>query len=191
MIVVWKESSHPQQLKQVVAATDNAKQRDRYRVVLLAGEGSAFHRQLTREQIAERVGRSRQLVDQWVGRYRRGGLSGLIPHRPKGRPPKLTAAQQQELCRMLDSGPSADEGIAAYNGPILRQMIEERFQKVYKLDAVYKLLHRLGYNDLMPRPKHPDTDPAALEAFKKRVAGEAGEDRGGSSRQACAELLPG
>jgi transposase len=95
-------------------------------------------------------------------------LSGLIPRRPKGRPPKLTAAQQQELCRLLDNGPSDEEGIAAYNGPILRQIIEERFQKVYKLDAVYKLLHRLGYNDLMPRPKHPGTDPTALDAFKKK-----------------------
>jgi transposase len=131
MLVVWKGSSDPQGLKELVADTENAKQRDRYRVVLLAGEGSASDGQLTREQIAERVGRSRQFVDQWVGRYRRDGLSGLIPRRAKGRPPKLTAAQQQELCRLLDSGPGEEEGIAAYNGPILRQIIEQRFQKVY------------------------------------------------------------
>ena len=49
-----------------------------------------------------------------------------------------------------------------------RQKIEQLFGKVYSLAGVYKLLHRLGYNDLMPRPRHPDTDPAALEAFKKR-----------------------
>ena len=61
----------------------------------------------------------------------------------------------------------ADEGLAAYNGPILRERIEQRFGKVYSLAGVYKLLHRLGYNDLMPRPRHPDTDPAALGAFKK------------------------
>ena len=29
------------------------------------------------------------------------------------------------------------------------------------------LLHRLGYNDLMPRTTHPDTDPAERAAFKK------------------------
>ena len=44
----------------------------------------------------------------------------------------------------------------------------ERFGKLYTLDGVYKLLHRLGYNDLMPRTTHPDTDPAELEAFKKK-----------------------
>lgn len=168
MTVTWNESSDSQRLKELVAAVDKAKQRDRYRVVLLAGDGSASGRQLTREQIAEIVGRSRQFVDEWVGRYRKKGLPGLVPKRPKGRPPRLTSAEQQELCDMLDRGPSAEEGIAAYNGPILRELIEKRFKKVYKLDAVYKLLHRLGYNDLMPRPKHPATDPAALEAFKKK-----------------------
>lgn len=168
MTVTWKEASDRQRLKELVAATGNAKQRDRYRVVLLAGEGSVSSSRLTREQIARIVGRSRQFVDQWVGRYRRDGLPGLFPHRSKGRPPKLTPAEQQELCRILDRGPSAEEGIAAYNGPILRELIEKRFKKIYKLDAVYKLLHRLGFNDLMPRPHHPDTDPAALEAFEKK-----------------------
>jgi hypothetical protein len=69
---------------------------------------------------------------------------------------------------MLDAGPPPGEGLAAYNGPILRERIERRFGKAYSLAGVYKLLHRLGYNDLMPRPRHPGTDPAALEAFKKR-----------------------
>jgi hypothetical protein len=69
---------------------------------------------------------------------------------------------------MLELGPPPAEGLAAYNGPILRERIEQLFGKVYSLAGVYKLLHRLGYNDLMPRPRHPDTDPAALEAFKKR-----------------------
>lgn len=168
MTIVWKESSDPQRLKERIANTNHAKQRDRYRVVLLAGEGSDPHRELTREQIAAIVGRSRQFVDQWVGRYRKRGLAGLIPFRPKGRPTKLRLTEQQELCRMLDNGPSAEEGIAAYNGPILREKIEKHFNKIYTLDAVYKLLHRLGYNDLMPRPHHPDTDPEVLERFKKK-----------------------
>jgi transposase len=168
MMVVWKDQSDQQRLRDLVAKTLNAKQRDRYRVVLLAGEGSAGHRQLTRDQIAERVGRCRQFVDEWVRRYRKRGMEGLCPIPQRGRPAKLSVAEQEELCQMIDAGPAPEEGIAAYNGPILREKIEKHFNKVYKLDAVYKLLHRLGYNDLMPRPNHPDTDPAVLEAFKKK-----------------------
>jgi transposase len=170
MKVVWKNPSDPRRLRELSATTRDAEQRDRYRVVLLAGEGSAELGQFTREQIRERVGRSRQFVDEWVGRYRKGGIEKLLPLPHKGRDPKLSTAQQEELCRMIDAGPTPEEAIAAYNGPILREKIEKEFNKTYTLDAVYKLLHRLGYNDLMPRPKHPDTDPAALEAFKKKIS---------------------
>ena len=123
--------------------------------------------ELHREQIAAAVGRSRQFVDEWVGRYRTGGIDTLIPRRQPGARSKLTADEQQQLCALLDAGPEASEGISAFNGPILRQKIQERFGTLYTLDGVYKLLHRLGYNDLMPRTTHPDTDPAELDAFKK------------------------
>jgi transposase len=155
-------------LIELVAAASNAKQRDRYRVVLLAGEGLGDQAELDRAGIARTVGRSRQFVDQWVGRYRRRGIDALVPKRQPGAARRLTAEQEAQLCDMLDAGPAREECIAAYNGPILRQKINERFGKVYSLDGIYKLLHRLGYNDLMPRPHHPDTDPAALEAFKKK-----------------------
>lgn len=168
MRVNWKSGADEQRLVELVAVTSNAKQRDRYRVVLIAGRGLGGQVELEREQIAAVVSRSRQFVDQWVGRYRKGGIEALIPKRQPGAARRLTAGQEAELCVMLDAGPPADEGIAAYNGPILRERIEARFGKVYSLGGVYKLLHRLGYNDLMPRPRHPDTDPAALEAFKKK-----------------------
>lgn len=168
MKVRWKDAGDEQRLAELVDATGNAKQRDRYRVVLIAGRGLGERRELDREQIAATVGRSRQFVDQWVGRYRQGGIEALVPRRQPGAARRLSVEQEAQLCAMLESGPAPEEGLAAYNGPILRERIEQRFGKVYSLNGVYKLLHRLGYNDLMPRPRHPDTDPAALEAFKKR-----------------------
>jgi transposase len=168
MKVDWKDARDEQRLLELVAVTANAKQRDRYRVVLIAGRGLGGQRELEREQIAAAVGRSRQFVDQWVGRYRRGGIEALVPRPQPGAARRLTPQQEAELCAMLEAGPPQEEGIAAYNGPILRERIEQRFGKVYSLNGVYQLLHRLDYNDLMPRPRHPDTDPAAMEDFKKK-----------------------
>ncbi len=168
MKVDWKGPNDVGRLRELVAAASNARQRDRYRVVLIAGEGLGDQAELEREQIAQAVGRARQFVDQWVGRYRKGGIDALVPKRQPGAARRLSQEQEAQLCVMLDAGPPPEEGIAAYNGPILREKIQERFGKVYSLAGVYKLLHRLRYNDLMPRPRHPDTDPAALEAFKKR-----------------------
>lgn len=168
MKVDWKGLADAERLRELVCDETDAKQRDRYRVVLLAGEGLGEQPELEREQIARTVGRSRQFVDQWVGRYRRNGIEALTPKRQPGAKPKLTEQEQQQLCAMLEAGPEAGEGIAAFNGPIIRERIQERFGKLYSLPGVYALLHRLGYNDLMPRTTHPDTDPAALEAFKKK-----------------------
>jgi transposase len=169
MRVEWKESGDAAALVALVGSEGRAKQRDRYRVVLLAGQGLGEDgAELTREQIAASVGRSRQFVDEWVGRYRTGGIDALRPRKQPGARPKLTDLEQQQLRAMLDAGPSPEEGLAAYNGPILRQKIQQQFGKLYSLPGLYALLHRLGYNDLMPRPRHPDTDPVALEAFKKK-----------------------
>lgn len=167
MNVEWNDVGDERRLTELVASTANAKQRDRYRVVLIAGRGLGARQELEREQIAAIVGRSRQFVDRWVGRYRRGGVVALVPKRQPGAARRLTGDEEAELRAMLEAGPASDEGIAAYNGPILRERIEQRFGKVYSLAGVYKLLHRLGYNDLMPRPRHPDADPAAVDAFKK------------------------
>jgi transposase len=168
MNVQWKDPTDPQRLRDLIHQAVNAKQRDRYRVVLIAGAGLGEQPELHRQEIAAAVGRSRQFVDEWVGRYRTGGIDALIPRRQPGATPKLSVEQQRRLCAMLDAGPSPEEGLAAYNGPILRVKIQELFGKHYTLDGVYKLLHRLGYNDLMPRTTHPDTDPGELEAFRKK-----------------------
>jgi transposase len=174
MNVVWKNPDDAQRLGDLIDAESDAKQRDRYRAVLIAGEGLPGRPELQREEIVATLDRSRQFIDRWIRRYRTDGIDALVPKRQPGAKPKLTAQEQQELCAMLEAGPDPDEGLAAYNGPILREKIERRFGKVYSLNGVYALLHRLGYNDLMPRPKHPDTDPAALEEFKKKNSPRSG-----------------
>lgn len=168
MKVEWKDPQDADRLRALIAAERDAKQRDRFRVVLLAGSGLGEMPECEREFIAAAVGRSRQFVDQWVGRYRQEGLKALYPRKQSGAPCKLSAQQLQELLSWLERGPTSEENLAAYNGPILREKIHRHFGKLYALNGLYDLLHRLGYNDLMPRTTHPDTDPEVLESFKKK-----------------------
>lgn len=168
MKVIWKDPGDADRLRELVAAETRATQRDRFRVVLLAGAGLEDQPECTRQRIAAVVGRARQFVDQWVGRYRALGLAGLQAKKQPGAESKLTPEQRQELLGWLEAGPAPEEKLSAYNGPILREKIQERFGKLYSLNGIYALLHRLGYNDLMPRTTHPDTDAAVLESFKKK-----------------------
>lgn len=155
------------ELKRLVRAEKNATQRDRYRVVLLAAEGQDGV-ELSRDEIAAMTSRSRQFVDEWVRRYRKQGLPGVVPKPSGRRPNRLTLEQRQQLQAILDAGPTPESGRSVFFGRDIREIIRERFGVIYHLNGVYALLHRLGYSHLVPRPKHAKDDPAAQEAFKKK-----------------------
>jgi hypothetical protein len=59
MKVEWKNSDDPDRLRKQIAEQSNAKQRDRYRAVLIAGEGLGEKSELHRQEIAAVLGRSR------------------------------------------------------------------------------------------------------------------------------------
>ena len=137
----------------------NAKQRDRYRAVLLAMDG------LAGDEIAGRVGRSPRFVDEWAGRYRKGGLDALVPKRQPGRPPKLTPDQEAALRARLDAGPRDADGVCTLRGRDVCRIIEQEFGVVHTLGGIYDVLRRLGYSSLVPRPRHRKNDPQAVRQF--------------------------
>ena len=147
-----------------MARESNAKQRDRYRAVLLAMDG------LEGDEIAGRVGRSPRFVDEWVGRYRKGGVATLRPKRQPGRPPKLTAEQERLLKARLDAGPRASDGVCTLRGKDVCRIIEQEFGVVHTLGGIYDVLRRLGYSSLVPRPRHRKNDPQAMQRFVERDA---------------------
>ena len=148
------------QLRQRIDREKNAKKRDRFRAVLEALEG--------RETLAivAIVRRSRKFVQDWVYRYRDGGLAALEGKKYPGRRPKLTAEQEAKLMARLDAGVREEDGVCTLRGQDIRRIIEKDFGVVYAKNAVYDLLKRLDYAPLKPRPRHPKNDPAAMESFK-------------------------
>lgn len=143
----------------------------RFHAVLLAREGK------TAPQIAAALGCARRPVQKWVFRYNRGGPAGLLEATHPGRPPRLAADQGRRLRERIDAGPRPDDGTCAFHGQDLRRILDREFGVPLKLSAVYRLLHRLGYSRLCPRPRHPDADPAAQDAFKKTRGNASGGSR--------------
>jgi transposase len=128
--------------------------------VLLAMDG------LEGDDIALRLGRSPRFVDEWVGRYRRGGLAALRPRKQPGRRPKLTPEQEGHLKARLDAGPRDSDGVCTLRGRDVCKIIEAEFGVVHTLGGIYDVLRRLGYSSLVPRPRHRKNDPAAMEEFE-------------------------
>lgn len=140
-------------------------QRDRYNVILLLGDGGPEGEELKREQIAAVVGRSRQFVDEWAGRYRQGGFEAIVPGKAKGNAPKLTPEQDQHLKARLDAGPTDQDGVCTLRGIDIVRIIKEEFGVIHTLGGIYDVLKRLGYSSLAPRPSHRKKDPRAVRAF--------------------------
>jgi transposase len=153
---------HPDDLEQLRQRSQherNAKQRDRYRAVVLALEG---HDAPT---IARALARSRRFVQLWVYVYRDHGLEAVTPKRQSGCPSKLPPAQEPCFKQRLLAGPTAAEGVCTLRAKDIRRILQREFGVAYSLAGVYDLLHRLGFSCLAPRPRHRQNDPAQMRQW--------------------------
>lgn len=121
-----------------------------------------------RKTAAETCGMDRQTLRDWVHRYNAEGLAGLVNRRGASRPPRLGPDEVAELVSWLEAGPDpAVDGVVRWRRQDLRARIAERFGVELHERTVGKYLAALGYRRLSVRPRHPRTDPAVQERFKK------------------------
>ena len=129
-------------------------------------------RSLTGAKIAQLTGDDERSIRRWVERYNRDGLDALTDAPRSGRPPKLPRDQEQAFKDRIDAGPTEvdlAQSISVMHGKDYQRILEKEFGKLYSLNGVYELMHRLGYSWLMPRPQHEKADPQAQEDFKKTL----------------------
>lgn len=139
----------------------DAVQRDRLRAIALALDGEKA------EQIVRQLDRSRAFVQRWVYTYRDHGLDAVRAGKARGATPRLTAEQTEAFRQRVLAGPTDADGVCTLRGLDFQRVLREEFGVEYALSGVYKLLHRLGFSCLSPRPKHRKTDLEAQERFKE------------------------
>jgi len=84
---------------------------------------------------------------RWVSAFLVAGLDSLVYHRPPGRPAKLTGTQKTRLRTLLLAGPeAAGYPTAAWNGPLVQDLIQREFGVLYNVHYVSDLLHNLGFS---------------------------------------------
>jgi transposase len=172
-------------LRREAARTRDAKAARRMLAIALVLEGRP------RAAAAASCGMDRQTLRDWVHRFNAAGLDGLSdrPGRP-GPKPRLSSAQEAEVERRVEAGPDPAEhgGLVRWRRADLRDRIERRFGARLHARTVGKLLRRPRFRRRRPRfrrrrprfrrrrprfrrlsvrPRHPEGDPAAQEAFKK------------------------
>ncbi|NQW54890.1 MAG: winged helix-turn-helix domain-containing protein [Rhodospirillales bacterium] len=134
----------------------------------------------------------RQTLRDWVIRYNEAGVDGLRYRSRSGRRPRLNASQLAEPARLVEQGPDiAVHRVVRWRCVDLQAEIKARFGVGISERHVGRILGQLRFRRLSVRPRHPQTDEAAQQAFKKlRHPGERGTARG-RRRQADRDLVPG
>ena len=156
-----EEHQSLEQLRASMKEQRRVREHRRFHAVLLARQGK------TAPEIAGQLSCGRRPVQRWIERYNKGGPAGLAEGKRPGRPARLKAEQEAAFCRRLEAGPQPADGTCAFHGKDLQRILAGEFEVLLTLNAVYGLLHRLGYSRLCPRPRHPQSDSQAQADFKK------------------------
>ena len=123
---------------------------------------------MSRAMSARLAGMERQALRDAVVRYNAEGVAGLHRRRPPPRPGKLDATELHELSAIILRGPDPEtDGLSAWTLSELCRVIEERFNKRLHPASLSRVVRRMGFSRQKARQRHPRSDPAAQEAFKK------------------------
>jgi len=152
------------QLQALADAIPQKRSWKRAQAVLLARRG------WTAAHIATSLGCSLRSVKDWVAQYNRGGIEALREGSRPGRPRSPAPDHYPRLKQRLDAPPLPEDGVCSLRAADIRRILEREFGVTMGRQAVYDLLHRPGYSDLMPRPHHEDANPEVQEFFKEVVA---------------------
>jgi transposase len=119
-----------------------------------------------RTQIALNLKVSRRSVNNWVSNYLTAGVEGLEAKKAQGHPCPLSIKQREQLFDYIDKQSRSHQG-GRLTGEAIRLYIAEQFQITYHPNAIYKLLHLLGFSWITSRSKHPKQSQTAQDEFKK------------------------
>jgi transposase len=98
---------------------------------------------------------------------RRYNVEGLETWAGQGREPILSEEERQLVAERVEAGPQ-DSDVCSLRGVDFHKFLETQFGKLLSLTAVSRLLHELGDEWLVPRPKHRKADPEAIAAFQQK-----------------------
>jgi transposase len=133
--------------------------------------------------IATECGVTRGSVNRWLQWYDADHIEGLRTRIAEGPAPKLTEEQREALTVIIELGPiQAGYQSGVWTGPMIGDLIEERFGVRYHNHHVPRLLHQLKFSVQRPRKRLARADLArqatwlrnTLPAIKKKPGSAAG-----------------
>ena len=107
---------------------------------------------------------TRGSVNRWLQWYEALGVDGLLTGISPGAAPRLSEQQRAELSALVEKGPlAAGYQSGVWTGPMIGDLIEQRFGVRYHAHYIPELLHQLGFSVQRPRKRLARADVEAQE----------------------------
>jgi transposase len=104
--------------------------------------------------LAAQLDVTRGAINRWLQWYEALGVEGLVTRTPPGPPSRLSDAQREELAELIEAGPQAAGYVSGvWTGPMIGDLIEQRFQVRYHNHHVPRLLNELGFSVQRPHKR--------------------------------------
>ncbi|HET7284650.1 MAG TPA: helix-turn-helix domain-containing protein [Nitrososphaeraceae archaeon] len=111
---------------------------------------------------AKELHRSRTWASDWLARYREEGIEGLRDRPKSGRPPKLSPEVVLRISKKLK------ESRQGWTTKQVNEMIVKEGGIQYHSHHIYRLLHKWGFKQKVPRKVHINTaSEEEKQEFKK------------------------
>ena len=150
---IWETKT---ELKQLLRTEKTGSAKERIQLLYLLKSQQAK----TITQASELLGRHRVTLQNWLAKYRQGGLESLLGRGTSpGRPRKIPPWAEKALVKRLEE----PEGFESYNA------ICQWLQTNLGIKANYKTVHNLVYYRLKAAPKI--ARPQSLEQSEERLKG--------------------
>jgi transposase len=116
--------------------------------------------------IATAIGKHRNTVSRWLGKYQEGGVSAMLERQPlPGGVRKIPQWAEEALDKRLKD---PNQGFASYGA--VQQWLAEELGVEAEYHAVYQMTrYRLKAKLKVVRPQHRKQNPKERESFKKTL----------------------
>ena len=117
------------------------------------------------QEIAELIGCSQPTVCLWIQRQKKGFSLKSLPR--SGRPTLLTKKNLAKLKQKITTEvKEANKNYCSLNTKQLSNIIQQETGKEYTTRHVERIMHKLDFSRITPRPQHIKNDPAKVAEFR-------------------------
>lgn len=113
-------------------------------------------------QVSKIYNVSRETLMRWIRKFKQGGSESFKVQPGRGVKPKLNKKQQEKIGEVI-----AEEG-ANLTAKKLQAKIEKTFSIKVSESTARRIMKRLGFAYITPRPVHHKQDKEKQEEFKKK-----------------------